>query len=187
MSINLHSVKPCVDGRYRFPRLVERPEDAKFARLEADAFRALGSLSRSRRELGQIFLALKAKLKHGEWQPYYMETFGESGVPYRSATRYMKQYAEDKKASLAVLKSGTSQNAANIDKATKKVKAIVGAAPKPGPPVYRLALHLNAAQREATILLWSSKHRDKAEKEHIELLRKQHLKYSITTKKTGTA
>jgi hypothetical protein len=152
---------------------------AERARLEKQAFRVIGSLNKMRVELGQIFIQLKATLKHGEWGDYYEETFGGS-VSFRSAERYMELAAKANSDSLSILKPGTDQHAVKIQNATERARTETGVVEKPKPgKVYRLALHLSMAQREATILLWASPHRPNAEVELVTVLDSLHIKYGF--------
>ncbi len=175
----------------RFSRPEERSSQAERAKsaeeelktrraaLEASAFRAIGSLRKMRIELGRIFIQLKATLKHGEWGHYYEKVFGDSSVSARSASRYMKLAAKTDSDSLSNLKPGIDQHAVTIHNATEKAKEAVGGAATTPEPVYRLALHLNAAQREATIKLWISEHRPNAERALVALLDRLHIRYGI--------
>jgi hypothetical protein len=177
----------------RFPRLSESASqsacpqgaDDKFlterARLEKQAFRAIGSLRKMRVELGQIFIQLKATLKHGEWGDYYEETFGGS-VSFRSAERYMELATKANSDSLSILKPGMDQYAVNMHKTTERARKETGVVDEPKPErVYRLALRLNTAQRDATILLWASPHRPGAEIELVTVLDSLHIKYGFVS------
>jgi hypothetical protein len=190
------SKQPAIAMR-RFPRLPESASQSAFqkgtedkflaerARLEKQAFRAIGSLRKMRVELGQIFIQLKATIKYGDWGDYYEETFGGSSVSFRSAERYMKLATKGNSDSLSILKPGMDQHAAEIHNATERARTETGVPDKPKPEeVYRLALHLSAAQREATILLWASPHRRNAEVELVTVLDSLHIKYGFVSTDT---
>jgi hypothetical protein len=152
--------------------------------LEKEAFRVITFYEKARLQLGRIFIRLKATLRHGEWEQYFEETFADACVSFRSAERYMKlaakAEADSKTDSLSILKPGMDQHAVAIHAATERAKRAVGDAPNPE-LVYRLALHLSADQREATIKLWISKHRPSAERDVIAVLDRLHLKYGVLT------
>jgi hypothetical protein len=156
----------------RFPRLAESAEDkskAERAALEAETFEMLGNYQKMKVELGRMFVRLKATLKHGEWEHYYVKTFGTSGVSFRSAERYMERATKAKIDSLTVFKPGMGPAAQETHAATLEAQAEIGDAPK-ADPVYRLPLHLSADQRDATIRLWKSTHRRRAERKIVAVL-----------------
>src|SRR6202035_4755868 len=145
------------------------------AQLETRALWLIVWLDRKQLELGQTFILLKAKCKHGGWQNYYRKTFGHTSVSFRTAERYMKFAAKAAvKAhadSLSILKPGTDQHAVNIHEATERARAETGVSTEQkAEQVYRLALHLSEAQRDATILLWQSPDRPRAEREVVAVL-----------------
>jgi hypothetical protein len=166
---------------YRFPRLAERAlqgtnsdssEDkaqAEREALETEAIKIIGNFRTMKVEIGRIFIRIKATLKHGEWEGYYAKTFGDSSVSFRSDERYMLLATKVKTDSLTVLKPGTGPEAQETHDATAEAVAEIGDIRKPE-PVYRLALHLSADQRDATIRLWKSPHRRRAEKKIVALL-----------------
>jgi hypothetical protein len=176
----------------RFPRLGEstlgasQPEsaedklNAERAGLEAEAFAIIGNFRKMRLELGRIFIRLKNTRKHGDWERYYERTFGNSKVSFRSAERYMvrakKADADSKIDSLTIFQPGMDAQAREIRNTTEKAQAEIGDAPKPE-LVYRLALHLSAEQRDATIRLWKSPRRRRAEKEIIGVLNQLLIKF----------
>jgi hypothetical protein len=154
------------------------------ARLEQQAHRIIGWLGsrplRKQLELGEILIQLKATCKHGEWEKYYEETFGQSCVSFRTAERYMKLAAKTKSDRLSVLKPGMDQHAVNIQNATKIARAETGVSDEQKlVPVYRLALHLTPTLREATVLLWASPHRSSAEKEVVAVLERFLVKHGF--------
>jgi hypothetical protein len=147
---------------------------ARRASLEQQALRLIALLGRKRLELGQTLNQLRDTCNHGEWENYYRKTFGDS-FSFRTAGRYMKLAAEAadkaKSDSLSILKPGTDQHAVNIRKATERARAETGVSTEQKPEqVYRLALHLSTAQRNATILLWQSPDRPRAEREVVAVL-----------------
>jgi hypothetical protein len=153
---------------------------AERARLERQALWLIGLLGRKQLELGQTFVLLKAKCKHGEWEKYYRKNFGHTSVSFRTAERYMKLAAKVKSDSLSVLKPGTDQHAVNIHKATERARAETGVSSEQKPEqVYRLALHLSEAQRDATILLWQSPERPRAEREVVAVLERCLIKSGL--------
>jgi hypothetical protein len=165
------SAKPWPPVRAKNKFLAER------ARLEKQVFWIIGWLGRKQVELGQIFLRLKATCKHGEWEEYYEEIFGHS-LSLRTAERYMKRASKVNSDSLSILKPGTDQHAVNINKATERARAETGVSTEQKPePVYRLALRLSEAQRGATISLWKSPHRARAEKEVVAVLERLLIEY----------
>ena len=140
------------------------------------------ALKKKRLEAGRIFLQLKATCKHGEWEKYYEETFGKSCVCFRTAERYMRLAAKIKSDSLSVLKPGMDQHAVNIQNTTKIARAETGVSDEQKPEqVYRLALRLTTAQRDATVSLWASPHRSSAEKEVVAVLDRLHVKYGAVS------
>lgn len=162
----------------RFPRLAEdAPQEspsgstddkltAQRAILEEEARQLIASHRESRLRLGRIFNQIKTTLRHGVWRSYFHKIFA-SQISYRSAARYMKRAAkaeaDSKKDRLTLLKSGTDEVK---DDATNEARVEVGDAARPVPedkPAYRLALHLDAVRRDATIRLWASPHRRRAE------------------------
>jgi hypothetical protein len=141
------------------------------ARLERQALWLIGLLDRKQVVLGQTFILLKKTCRHGEWEKYYGETFGHLSVSFRTAERYMKLAAKDKSDSLSISKPGTDPHAVNIRKATERARAETRVSTEQKPEqVYRLALHLSTAQRNATILLWQSPDRPHAEREVVAVL-----------------
>jgi hypothetical protein len=183
---------------YRFTRLPEnasqaRPEctednlKVERAGLEKEAFRVITFYDKARLRLGQIFIRLKSTLKHGQWERYYERTFGDCGVSLRSAERYMRKAAkadrDSRNDSLTVLKEGTNSEAVKIRNATKeaaeRVQAAVGCCTQNTEAVYRLALHLSAIKREATIRLWQSQHRPPVEKKIIAVLSKSLIEFGF--------
>ena len=80
--------------------------------------------------------------------------------------------------SLSILKPGTDRHAVNIHNATKRARVETGISGDQKPePVYRLALRLTTAQRDAAILLWGSSYRPTAEKEVVAVLERFFIKY----------
>lgn len=174
-----------VDVVLRFPRLAENDEEklkAERAELETEAFAIIANFRKLRVELGRVFIRIKATLKHGQWQRYYAKTFGTSSVPLRSAERYMKRArkadALSKNDRLTVFKPGTTPEARERQSATVEAQAEIGDVPKPE-PVYRLALHLSADKRDATIRLWQSPHRRRAERKIVAVLDQLLIKFGV--------
>jgi len=156
---------------------------AERARLEPQAFRLIGCLGKKQVELGQTFILLKDTCEHGEWENYYGENFGHS-LSLRTAERYMKLAeevaAKAKSDSLSISKPGTDQHAVNIRKATERARAETGVSTEQKPEqVYRLALRLSEAKRDATIRLWQSPDRPRAEREVIAVLERCLIKFGL--------
>ena len=165
-------------GRAESKFLTER------ARLEQQAHRIIRWLGsrplRKQLELGLILIQLKDTCKHGEWEKYYEETFGQSCVSFRTAERYMKLAAKTKSDRLSVLKPGMDQHAVNIQNTTKIARAETGVSDEQKPEqVYRLALRLTTTQRNATVSLWASPHRSSAEKEVVVVLERFLVKHGF--------
>jgi hypothetical protein len=161
----------------RFPRLARNVEErlkSDQAALETDAREVIADFPKLRVRLGRIFRRLKVIARNfGNWGTYYHQTFGTSGVSFRSAERYMalarKADANSENDRLTILKPGNSPAAQEIETATTEAQSENGGAPKPE-AVYRLALGLSPFRRAATIRLWASPGRRRAEKKVIACL-----------------
>lgn len=83
-------------------------------------------------ELGRVFNQIKALLKHGEWKPYFGETFVPRGIPLRTATEYMRLAREHdeitKKADSALFPPATDAQATEINTAAEEAKQEVASA-----------------------------------------------------------
>jgi hypothetical protein len=161
----------------RFPRLARNVEErlkSEQAALETDAREVIADFPKLRVRLGRIFRRLKVIARNfGYWGTYYHETFGTSGVSFRTAERYMalaeKADANSENDSLTILKPGNGPAAQEIQAATTEAQTEVGVAPKPE-AAYRLALGLSPFRRAATIRLWASPRRRRAERNVIACL-----------------
>jgi hypothetical protein len=175
----------------RFPRRAGSAEDQLNSERDAlvtEARFVIADFRKLKVRFGGICLRIKATLKHGEWGPFFQETFGYSKISFRSAERYMalarNADADAKSDSLTVLKAGKGAAAREIEVATEEVQGEGGVAPKPD-PVYRLALHLSPEQRDATIRLWKSPRRRRAEREIVAVLDRLLVKFGLL-KREGT-
>jgi hypothetical protein len=160
-------------------KVTENKSLTERAQLEARALRLIAWLDKKQVELGQTFVLLKDTCNHGEWGNYYKKNFAHS-LSLRTAERYMKLAAEVKSDSLSILKPGADQHAVNIHKATERARAETGVSSEQKPEqVYRLALHLSEAQRDATILLWQSPDRPRAERAVVAVLERCLIKSGL--------
>jgi len=130
--------------------------------------------NKSRLELGHIFFWTKFRAGHGNWQDLYEKTFGGSSLSFRSAQRYIKLWkkaqARAKHDRLSQFTPGTSPESEERAAVTAEVVAEIGNDPPKPEAAYRLALGLSPFRRAATIRLWASPRRRRAEKQVIACL-----------------
>jgi hypothetical protein len=174
-------------------RIPGRVETSASAELKLDRVAALDAkvlqwMARGREakiEIGRAMNELKRILGHGRWKRHFAETFAPRGLSLRTAERYMKlakAEVDSKIDKLALFKPAGDPQAVQVRNATEKAKTEADGAVRPlrGPKqIYKLALHLNVAERIAADKLWASSHRRHAEKKIIDLLKQLFIEFHI--------
>jgi hypothetical protein len=158
--------------------------------LEARAWRLFATRRKVRLELGRTFLQLKATFKHGEWtKGYYSETFGATGVSFRTVQRWMKKAREanliSKNDKMTLFPPALDADAVKTREATAKAEAegshklTTGEIQLEGLRIYRLPIHLTGDQRDRTDELRRLPKWPRAEQKIIDLLNQLHVEFGI--------
>ena len=174
----------------------------RIVELETQAREWIGRGREANKELGRIFIRLKALVGHGKFEAYYDLKFGKPyGIRFRTCQAYMKlarqKDEKTKSADSAQFGDATDPKAKAIDRATDAAAAKVAAAVVNGAEdqdrqktatrkprirrdgIYRLPLHMTGKEKNATDQLLKSDDWPSAEAWLLKMLRTLHEKYDV--------
>jgi hypothetical protein len=174
--------------------IADKAKADRLAALDAQAFHWIARGREANRELGRIFNEIKSILKHGEWEPYFENTFRKRGIALRTAQVYMQLASEPdmvSDADPALFPPATDPLALAISHAAEEARsavAIVGdqvpersesAGEKhlPRDGTYKLSLSMTGHEMVMTDELRGSQNWPDAEMEIITFLQQLHIKY----------
>lgn len=168
-----------------------REKEGRVAELDAEAFRWLSRGREANLELGRVFNQLKKILGHGTWLHHFKETFKSSGISLRTCENYMRaaREADSKFARFSNLKPANDEAAQEIEDATQRAEAELGALPSPNKlrqtaRLYQLPLHLTKDERDAMDALRRSAEWPRAEEQVVRLLRRLWVRYGTDNNDT---
>lgn len=158
-------------------------------------------------DIGYALIELKETLPHGEWLDHFEEVFAPLGLKLRTAERYMRRAqrarAQTKIDHVSDFKSASDEGADEIRVTTKRSQAeVVEAAAEGEEPeaeevernekkseeqkektdsrhMYRLALRVTTAERDATDALVKSQSWPRAERRILRCVMKLVVRYGI--------
>jgi hypothetical protein len=175
---------------HRFPRLSESASQASCpqgtedklkaerAALEKCVFALLTRRRQLRVELGETFIRIRATLKHGQWESYFVETFDKL-INLRTAQRYMDlvrgQKTDSKNDTESLFPPATDPQAVQMRAASEKAKAEVG-------PRWKEKARLDDIFKRLTRALVNSLDWPSAHVEIIALLKQMYVRFRIADK-----
>jgi hypothetical protein len=174
--------------------IAEKAKAARLVVLDAQAFHWIARGREANRELGRIFNEIKSILKHGEWEPYFENTFRKHGIALRTAQDYMRLASEPDRASRAdpaLFPPATDPQAQAISDAADKARTAVVTANEQSPDIskskskirvrrdgtYKLPLSMTGHDMDIADELRASPKWPDAEMEIITFLQQLHIKY----------
>jgi hypothetical protein len=174
--------------------IADKAKAEHLAALDVQAFHWIARGREANRELGRIFNEIKSILKHGEWEPYFENTFRKHGIALRTAQDYMRLAGEPDRASHAdpaLFPPATDPQAQSINDATENARAAVVTANEQSPEtsksknktrvrrdgIYKLPLSMTGQDMTIADELRGSPNWPDAEMEIITFLQRLHIKY----------